>query len=200
MGRLGFVDVGHLHVGILTMPSSPLLVARDLIVGRPATVEAWREQARARAHAVGRELVPDDRTLIAYVNWGRWIADCPYCGSGIMLDPTWSEANCFGDGCYHVYAAFLWPTEAERASIEGALVVRQQKHQHWGNERGITRDPATPVESIEDLWRENVERLAPYATAPLLPTPHARDRGNRNAFDLLPLLPDPLPILPPEEH
>lgn len=189
---MGFVDVGQLPLGILTMPS-PLLVARDLIIGRPATVEAWREQARTRAHAVGRELVADDRTLIAYVNWGRWIADCPHCLSGVMLDPSWSEANCFGDGCYHVYAAFLWPPEAERFGIEGALVVRQQHHQHWGNERGISRDPAAPVESIEDLWRENVERLAPYQSPPIAVPQLPRNVGNRDAFGIAPPLPEPLP-------
>jgi len=145
-------------------------VVRDLLTGSPATLDALRAAARARAERVGRAIVEDDRTLIAYVNFGRWVADCPHCLSGILLDPAWTEAFCYGEGCYHRFVAFLWPTDAERHAIEGALVVRAQPHQNWGNARGIARDEAVPVETVEDLWRGNVERRAPYAGRPLVIT------------------------------
>jgi len=173
------------------MVSSRLLVVRDLLLdGHPATAEEHRDRARARAERLGRAILEDHRTLIAYVNFGRWVADCYHCGSGISLDPTWAEANCYGEGCYHRYVTFLWPSEDERHGIEEALLVRAQRHQNWGNARGIARDPTVPVETIEDLWRENLDRLAPLAPPPAVtPHPLPRNVGNRDPFGVAPLLP-----------
>lgn len=132
-----------------------LMVARDLVKGHPASPAAYLAVAVARAKKAGRQVVDDDRALIAYVNHGRWVADCPHCNGGIMLDPTWPLAACLGAGCHRVFRAIAQP--AEWAQIEEILAVRPVPHQHWGYERGVARSLTAPVQSIADLHRENAE-------------------------------------------
>lgn len=48
----------------------------------------------------------------AYVNWGRWVADCtrPYCNSAAKLDPGQPVFYCAE--CRQI-ADIDWPTDAE---------------------------------------------------------------------------------------
>jgi hypothetical protein len=99
---------------------------------------------RARVEAVARTLrarvVEDRRVLIARVNHGRWIADCPQCLGGIALEPEWPEVGCLE--CAHWFAAIAVPID--RADIEAALKVRPRVNQNW-----------TPGETVTRLRQEN---------------------------------------------
>lgn len=149
------------------MPSK-LLVAGDLVIGHqdllrtnprlargnPRTEDEYIEIAMAAARAAQRgALVISPRQLIAYVNDGRWIADCPHCRAGMMLDPEWTRFPCLGAGCYRLYSDVLWPPNVR--AIEEALYRRPMRNQHWGTERGTKRDPGLPVETVDDLEQDN---------------------------------------------
>jgi hypothetical protein len=99
--------------------------------------------AEARAGKNKRPIVPRPHVLTAYVNDGRWLADCPHCGSGIIIGPVWTVAICLG--CYSRYASP--PMPAEREAIEAALSDRPQAAQNW-----------RPFESVAGLIAENLQR------------------------------------------
>lgn len=53
----------------------------------------------------------------AYINHGRWVADCPvqYCGNAMRLEPRQGTFRCrtrSGDGCGHE-AQIEWPADAD---------------------------------------------------------------------------------------
>lgn len=80
--------------------------------------------------------------VTAYVNDGRWVADCP-CGSGILLVPGWALGTCFECGGI---AAIVWPSEKEIVAIDAALGERAKRStMNW-----------TPEESVESLQLETL--------------------------------------------
>lgn len=58
----------------------------------------------------------------AYVNHGRWIADCPdtRCGNAVALDPKQATYHCVG-GC-NLIADIVWPVDVD--DITQALLER----------------------------------------------------------------------------
>lgn len=81
--------------------------------------------------------------LVAYVNHGRWLVDCP-CGSGAYVDPMAEVARCAGQGCGLVSRVLL-PPVSDRSEIERLLLARRRPpERNW-------RHP----ETIDDLRREN---------------------------------------------
>lgn len=58
----------------------------------------------------------------AYVNHGRWVADCPYqyCGNAVALEPKQTTFHCMG-GC-QLITELRWPPDAE--DITEALAAR----------------------------------------------------------------------------
>ncbi len=141
--------------------ASKLLVARDLVAGNPRTFEDEQSAAVARASVRGRTVIADPRALVAYVNDGRWVADCPHCRTGIALDPAWPGGCCWGTGCYRTFSAVIWPDD--RIEIEEALVGRPLMNQHWGFARGVALDASKPAETVADLQLENERFLTPLA-------------------------------------
>jgi hypothetical protein len=97
----------------------------------------------------GHGLKPRVRTatLAAYVNDGRWVADCPECNAGISVWPGW-KPRCFG--CGAVYAGAEFPAESE--AIESVLVLRRHENQNW--------KLAQPVAELE---KENVASKLPMS-------------------------------------
>ena len=80
-------------------------------------------------------------TPVAYVNHGRWLANCLHCGGAMLTHREWHLACC-GE-CGSVYAQVLFPDEA--SSIEAVLLRRPTSaSQNW-----------TPGETIEMLTDEN---------------------------------------------
>lgn len=52
---------------------------------------------------------------VAYVNYGRWCADCPrpHCANAVKLEPHQATFHCGGpDGC-QLMAEIEWPVDAD---------------------------------------------------------------------------------------
>jgi hypothetical protein len=113
---------------------------------------ALRKRAGEQARRTGADLVESKTPLTAYVNHGRWVADCA-CGGGVACDPAMSVAVCFGHrdpddptGAISVvlHTRIVWP--AARAAIESALHGRpMNRNRNW-----------TPKETAADLVRETL--------------------------------------------
>lgn len=87
----------------------------------------------------------------AHVNDGRWLATCHWCQKGMLTRPDWGVANCGECGARYQGAQVRFPENA--AAIERVLCLRPRRDtQHWGN-------PTRPMQTIEDLERENREEL-----------------------------------------
>jgi len=83
----------------------------------------------------------------AYVNWGRWVADCPHCRGGAMVvsrvDPVFWCVKCGMRG--HPWRSVAFPGNAD--DIEALLVMRpDMANRNW-----------RPGETVDGLRRENIE-------------------------------------------
>lgn len=79
--------------------------------------------------------------LVAYVNHGRWVADCP-CGSGLLCSPRDEDACCLECGLVH-RVAFPEPSDIDAATQ--ILMQRPRRNRNW-----------YPVgEQVSDLAAEN---------------------------------------------
>jgi len=82
--------------------------------------------------------------VVAYVNEGRWVADCPQrdCAGAELVDPEWPLFVCCS-GCGCGPHCVIFPKDREK--IEAALVKRQvPRTRNW-----------LPGETVSDLQREN---------------------------------------------
>ncbi len=63
-------------------------------------------------------------TALAYVNHGRWVADCPrpFCGNAMALEANQPVFGCAGAGGCGMAAVISWPTDAQE--IWDALMRR----------------------------------------------------------------------------
>lgn len=95
---------------------------------------------RALAGDAPLVLVPDDRIVTAYVNQGRWVADCP-CGGGIACWDEMATAACLD--CGHEFGV-EWPADDERTEAEALLAERADRLRNWH-----------VGESVEQLRSEN---------------------------------------------
>jgi hypothetical protein len=97
----------------------------------------------ATARRRGREPSDHPVPIRAYVNHGRWLADC-VCGAGVAVDPAWDRAYCYD--CLRIFRV-TWPPDRKLAWIETILAARPlAQHQNWW-----------PTESVAQLARENGE-------------------------------------------
>jgi len=78
-------------------------------------------------------------TVDAYINWGRWVADCSACNSGIACSPGVDTVICTDCGAKY---SVVFPAEIER--IEQALLARALRNRNW-----------EPDETADDLEDEN---------------------------------------------
>ncbi len=89
----------------------------------------------------------------AYVNHGRWVADCPGCNVGLQLPrgPRQVKAGfvLVGNQCVACGTSvrIVWPDDADL--IDGALNIRPL----WVNRNWY------PSESVADLLAENLVHL-----------------------------------------
>ena len=136
----------------------------------------------------------------ARVNWGRWIADCPSCGSALAVEPgqpllgatVWEAdgehltAARFQEGCWDcgTVTDLAWPDSGVIDGVERLLAMRPDpKTRNW-----------EPHESLHDLMRENAERgifshPVIHAAAAAASPGHALldvDEGGRIVVDALP--------------
>lgn len=64
----------------------------------------------------------------AYVNLGRWVADCPACRGGIAVSPDWPLCCCLD--CGRIYEALI-PDDAQIAAATELLERRAKHEQNW---------------------------------------------------------------------
>lgn len=93
----------------------------------------------------GTPVRESDERLVARVDHGRWVADCPACNSGVALTPGVNEAFCFGQGCGHRFTVIEWPAASDVEEIERTLRARPKI---------VTRNWA-PTETLTNLRAEN---------------------------------------------
>lgn len=129
-------------------------------LGPGVTIDATNRDPADRAfvlHSRGRELGPhagktatDVPPIVAFVNEGRWIVECPFCHSaqvGSPDDPRFL-CVCANDPVLGAYLQVEYPAPADRARIEDALSART-----WvGNVNWL------PEETANDLVAENIEQ------------------------------------------
>lgn len=81
------------------------------------------------------------KSATAYVNYGRWVIDCPRCNSGMLVSETFAQCpEC------KVGVDVRWPERALREWAEGILSKRPRDNRNWYPDR----------EGIEDLKAENL--------------------------------------------
>lgn len=98
----------------------------------------------------------------AYVNHGRWIADCPrpYCGNALKLLPRQTQFYCAPEGGCQQIAEVLWPADAD--GITAALEVRPVPTTRNWEPVGHRQAKACGVvggQSVADLHSETSEHL-----------------------------------------
>lgn len=119
-----------------------------------------------------------DKRLRAYINEGRWVADCPRCNSGIAVWVGMPDAACYD--CGRVFSDIKFPKEAERLRAENVLLKRESlTNMCW--------DPDT--ESVADLKAENALQGVDATDAPVQPP----------VDDVEPYIPPELPSTPDDD-
>ncbi len=81
----------------------------------------------------------DGTTVLAYVNWGRWVADCA-CNGAELVAPN-QEMVCGSCGARNTVT---FP--GSRTKIEDALSQRKPVNQNWN-----------PDETVNELVAQNIE-------------------------------------------
>lgn len=79
----------------------------------------------------------------AYVNHGRWIADCFWCGTGMLTRPAWGVAYCGECGARYRRGEVKFPEDHK--AIEAILLRRVRREQQNWDDR----------QSAEELAVEN---------------------------------------------
>ena len=79
----------------------------------------------------------------ARVNHGRWIADCFWCGTGMLTRPEWGVAYCGECGARYHKEQVAFP--ADHKAIEKILLRRVRRDQQNWDER----------QSVGELANEN---------------------------------------------
>jgi hypothetical protein len=121
--------------------------------------ELTKEQVQARltAELAGRArggfpardfakeaLVEDRHRPVAYVNGGRWVADC-LCSGGIACWPGAQEVACLD--CGRIYRTVDYPSKAQVDRADALLSERHSPFQrNWNRHQG---------ETLADIQAEN---------------------------------------------
>lgn len=77
----------------------------------------------------------------AYVNHGRWVADCPAgCGGAeLARDDVFMCRECGNITTRHQPVPLVWPSDEDVRAIEAALVVRPFLNRNWNIDESIGR-------------------------------------------------------------
>ena len=112
----------------------------------------WRQQGRVGQLPDGLAAAP---AVPAYVNQGRWIAECPWgCGSALVASRNDARFMC--TACWNADAGGLWlPVvyPAQKAAVERELLKRPARDGFAAPVRNWY-----PGETVDDLRRENALR------------------------------------------
>jgi hypothetical protein len=120
--------------------AADLRFADQTPVTSAAAYLGWHRGHLYAAGAVAQEW-PLSSPVLARVNHGRWIADCPNCRCGPLTHPEWRLACCGECGC--VMTNVVFPADLDQ--IVDLLLRRPTRPtQNWA-----------PPETVADLAREN---------------------------------------------
>lgn len=149
------VAVGHHAIPEVPPAEWTYRWLRDRILGAgPQATAAYLHKARQKArrlfdgwpeYPAGASL---ERTVVAYVNWSRWMWTCPTCNSAQVCTPDDPRAFCVecfnaGDGWWPI----LFPPDQDRTDGELVLSKRPEDTQRsWYPDR----------ETVEQLQAENL--------------------------------------------
>lgn len=89
-----------------------------------------------RVHLIKRAEVEGE--VVARVDWGRWLADCPFCGGAELVSRTAGVFYCLSCGMAKQGGRpmrAVFPDGLEE--IEAELNTREEKFQNWTMERGL---------------------------------------------------------------
>ena len=113
---------------------------------KAAAAMVGAELSDVGADARGRPPAP----VLAYINEGRWVGDCPQCNASMMLlhGAPFLCAMCANTDIDCVARPVIWPVD-EQAEIEAMLTVRPVANRNW-----------TPGESVDLLRAESIEHRA----------------------------------------
>lgn len=102
-----------------------------------------------RIHVVtkGAKVWKSEARVDAYINFGRWVADCFWCKKGMFTRPDWGCAYCAQCGARYETGYVIFPDDV--LEILAAILVRPDPDtQGWDNKQ-----------TVQDLLRENREEL-----------------------------------------
>lgn len=109
----------------------------------------WVREGRCQNAPTRSQPLEAEDSIPAYVNEGRWVADCPACNGGMATSPE--HAHSFCADCGTIYAVEHPPAGLIRQA-ENVLQHRQPRNRNWLPDR----------EDIPDLQAENVLRGLPF--------------------------------------
>ncbi len=121
-------------------PEQLLSLSPGRRVSSPAEYLGWHAQ---HVTARGGEPWDSPEPTKAYVNHGRWVADCAWCKTGMLTRPEWGVAYCGECGARYHKDHVAFPEEHE--ALETALLSRLRREQQNWDDR----------QTVEELEREN---------------------------------------------
>lgn len=108
---------------------------------------AWfTRQAEGRGLHIST-VVQEDHEIDAYVNHGRWIADCPFCKGAECVTENEKVFYCLSCGNEQVGGNFIkvnFPKRVDRYKFEKSLARRPESLRNW-----------IPGETPADIAKEN---------------------------------------------
>ena len=126
-------------------------------INGPAAYLGWHTKV-----VTSRGVEPWDSRRKAYarVNHGRWIADCVWCGSGMLTRPDWGVAFCATCGARYHQKRVKFPRRWKR--IANILRIRvKREHQNWDDRQTVeeleAENDLPEVKTVDDVERENIE-------------------------------------------
>lgn len=128
-------------------------------IASPADYLGWHT---AIVTTKGLEPWDSEKPARARINHGRWIADCIWCGGGMLTRPDWGVAFCGGCGARYHKRYVLFPRDPR--SFERPLLVRVRRdQQNWTAEQSVEalelENLRPDVKTVADIERENVPEL-----------------------------------------
>lgn len=104
-------------------------------------------------HRPPKEIVDTGLVVDAYINVGRWMADCE-CAGGMLVWDRNPTACCLS--CGRRYGV-RWQPPALRAEVIRTLACRPRENMNW--DPRVVDDQGLMVETVEFLQRENLLML-----------------------------------------
>lgn len=68
---------------------------------------------------------------VAYLNWGRWVADCPNpaCTNAMQVEPGQAQFECTRPAGCGTTAPLAWPDDP--AAVEAEVADLPESQRHW---------------------------------------------------------------------